>query len=67
MDTVRESICCQEIEKIKDLLVGERPLVCITDHPEFPNACLSRTVLTIAFHGYSHHYGSSDIPIDENR
>ena len=31
-------LSCQEIEKIKDLLVGERPLVCITDHPEFPNA-----------------------------
>jgi len=43
---------------------AEGPPVCITDHP---SACLSRTVLTIAFHGYSHHYGSSDIPIDDNR
>ena len=41
--------------------------VCITTHPEFSNACLSRTVLTIAFHGYVHRYGSSDIPSDENR
>ena len=67
MGTLRESICCQEIDQIKGLLTGEPPPVCITGHPEFSNACLSRTVLTIAFHGYSHHYGISDLPSDENR
>ena len=67
MGTVQESVCCKEIEKIQNLLVGEPPPVCITVHPEFGNACLSRTVLTIAFHGYQHHYGTSDVPSDDSR
>ena len=67
MDTLRESVCCQEIDKIKHLLVDEPPPTCIIDHPEFYNVCLNRTILTVALHGYSHHYGSSDVPPDENR
>ena len=54
MDTARESICCKEIDKIQNLLVGDPSLTCITTHPEFPNACLSRTVLTIVMpHEYT--------------
>jgi len=59
--------CCKEIEEIQNLLVGDPLPTCITVHPEFANTCLSRTVLTIAFHGYRHHYGTSDVPSDENR
>jgi len=47
---------CQEIEQILDC---DSPLNCVTMQLDFPNACLSRIVLTIAFHGYGHHYGSS--------
>ena len=53
MDTARESICCKEIDKIQSLLVRDLSLTCITTHPEFPNACLSRMVLTIARHEYT--------------
>ena len=67
MPTARESVCCQEIDKIKDLLVGGLVPQCITLHMEFPNACLSRVVLLIASHGHRHHYGTDDIPADENR
>ena len=70
MDTSRELICYKEIEQIQSipwLSDGDSSPVCITMHPEFSNTCLSRTVLTIAFHGYVHCYGSSDIPSDENR
>ena len=48
MDTARESICCKKIDKIQSLLVGDPSSTCITMHIEFPIACLSRTVLTIA-------------------
>ena len=67
MDTARESICCKDIDKIDSLLVGDPPPTCITMHPEFSNACLSRMVLTIAWHGYRHHYGTRAVPSDENR
>ena len=67
MDTERESVCCKEIDKISDPLVGAPPSSCIAVHPEFANACLNRTVLNIAFHAYRHHYGISDVPSNENR
>ena len=60
-------VCCQEIDKIKALLVGDPIPACITHHPEFSSACLCRTVLTIAGHGHRHRYGTSSIPTDENR
>jgi len=34
---------------------------------KFANICLNRTALKIVFHGYQHHYGTSDVPSDENR
>ena len=61
----RESVCCQEIDKIKDLLVGDPVPLCITLHMEFPNACLSRVVLLIVSHSHRHHYGTDDILADE--
>jgi len=47
-------------------LVGD-PVPQCTLHMQFPNACLSRIVLLIASHGHRHHYGSDDIPADENK
>ncbi|XP_065899014.1 uncharacterized protein [Dysidea avara] len=67
MPTARESVCCQEIDEIKGLLVGDPVPVCITQHMDFANACLCRVVLLIASHGHRHHYGTSDIPAEENR
>ena len=67
MPTARECVCCQEIDKIKVLLVGDPTPVCITQHPEFSSACLCRTVLTIAYHSHQHRYGTSSMPTDENR
>ena len=61
MDTAHKSICCKDIDKIDSLLVGDPPPTCITTHAEFSNACLSRTVLTIAWHGYRHNYGTRDV------
>ena len=52
MDTAQESICCKQIDKIQSLLVGDPSPTCITIHSEFLNACLSRTVLTIAWREY---------------
>jgi len=67
MPTARESVCCQEIDKIKGRLVGDSVPQCITLHMEFPNAYLSRVVLLITSHGHRHHYGIDDILADENR
>ena len=53
MDTAQESICYKEISKIQSLPVGDPSPTCITTHPEFPNTCLSRMVLTIAMHEYT--------------
>ena len=52
MPTARESICCQEIEQMKALLVDDPAPACITLHGEFSSACLCRTVLTIAYHSH---------------
>jgi len=67
MPKARKSVCCQEIDKIKDLLVGDPVSQSNTLHMEFPNACLSRVVLLIASYDHRHHYGTDDIPADENR
>ena len=52
---------------MKALLVGDPIPACITQRPAFTNACLDTVVLTIAYHGHQHRYGTSDIPVDENR
>ena len=67
MPTVKKCVCCQEIDKIKVLLVGDPVPACITQHLEFSSVFLCRTVLTIAGHGHQHRYGTSSIPTDENR
>ena len=67
MPTPRESVCCQKIDEMKALLVGDPVPACITQRPAFTKACLDTVVLTIAYHGHRHRYGTSDIPADENR
>ena len=52
---------------MKALLVGNPVPASITHHLAFTNACLDTVVLTIAYHGHRHHYGTSDIPANENR
>ena len=70
MSTQRESVCCHNIEEMKSLIDGShiemRPS-CITQHADFNNVCLCRAVLTLSLYGHRHHYGSADVPADENR
>ena len=70
MSTQRESICCHDIEETKSLIddshIEMRPS-CITQHADFSNVCLCRAVLTVSLHGHRYHYGSADVPTDENR
>ena len=51
---------------LANLVLDARP-PCITEHPDFSNVCLCRAVLTVSIHSHTYHYGSSDIPMDENR
>ena len=67
MPMARESICCQEIDNIRALLVDDPVPACITQHLDFQSACLCRAVLTIAYLLHRFRYGMGDIPTDENR
>ena len=66
MSTACKSICCKESKELAALLVGDPAPTCITQHLEFHNACLCRTVLIIALHSHRHHHGESDVPTDEH-
>ena len=67
MPTQRESIFCNEIDNIRaDPTLHTYP-PCITEHRDFANVCLCRAVLTVSLHGHRFHYGTSDVPTDENR
>ena len=67
MSISRESVCCQEIDKMKALFVGDPLPACVTQHPAFTSACLCTVVLTIAYHSHRHRYTTDDISADENR
>ena len=70
MDTAWESICCEEIDKIQSLLVGDPSPTYITTYPEFPNTCLNRalhgmdtdTIMTTEA-GMCLYYRYSNLPI----
>jgi len=50
MTMQRESVCCNELEQIKGLLedsILEVHPTCITQHTDFNNVCLCRSVLTV--------------------
>ena len=68
MNSEKESICCQEIAEMVQLLdEGDVCPECITDHQDFSNICLCRAVLTVALYSHRHRYGTGDIPTDANR
>ena len=52
---------------MKVLLVGDLVPACVVQHPAFTSAYLCIVILTIAYHSHRHHYGTDDIPADENR
>ena len=71
MLTAQESVCCQEVDKVRDLLVGD-PARSIqpwfaSRFTDFAKACLCRVILSIASHCHRHHYGTDDMPANENR
>ena len=68
MNSEKESICCQEIAEMVQLLdEGDVRPECITEHQDFSNICLCRAVLTVALYSHRHRYGTGDIPTDANR
>lgn len=45
LPTIRENLCCKEMEQIKDKIDG---LTCIIANPDFPTVCLNPVVLRTA-------------------
>ena len=64
MPTIRESVCCKEIEqtsaKLNDLDVDTR-VDCITLHPGFGGVCLDPWVLETACYAVQQTYGRNHI------
>ncbi len=58
MPTVEESICCEEIEKVKEKMELET-VCCITSHPGFQSVCLDVWVLQTAYYSLRQHYGNN--------
>ena len=56
MDTVKESICCKEIQQMAKLMEDEG-VSCIVDHPRFRSGCLDEWTLHIAYLGYRQQHG----------
>lgn len=40
---------------------------CVTQHADFSNVCLCRTVLTVSLYAHQHRYEDVEVPADENR
>lgn len=60
MPLMTECVCCQEIDKVKDLFDNEQyggtSYKCIAEHPGFSPACLNIYVLQIAYLQYKQQY-----------
>lgn len=57
MPSETESLCCQEITEIRDML-GEYPDdQCITTTQGFQSVCLDVQVLRTAYYAYRQHHG----------
>ena len=66
MQTDAECICCQEIDKMKEMLIelqldkgysdNDTPK-CITQHEGFNPVCTNVYVLDTAYYGYKNQYG----------
>ena len=66
MDTARECLCCQELEKMIDKMSeNDTEVNCITNHEGFEAVCLNWWVLQTAYFVYRERYGSDDRPIHE--
>lgn len=66
MPTVKESVCCKEVEKVikkMDEFKENDNLKCITEHPGFKTVCLDKDVLDTAYYQYSVQY---DIEMSAN-
>ena len=64
MPTVRESVCCREIQeciyKLEELDL-DASVVCITQHPGFNSVCLDPWVLETATNAVCQSYGSAHV------
>ena len=61
MPTVRESICCCEIERVElKMNESENSVCCITEHEGFSSVCLNVWVLQTAYCSYRYHYGDAE-------
>ena len=63
MPTVRESICCKEVDRVvlkmdryADEADEEASLDCVTEHPGFGTVCLDVYVLETAYYQYRQQY-----------
>ena len=59
MPTIRECICCCEVERVMMKKEESGDVVnCITDHDGFHSVCLDVWVLQTAYFSYRQHYGA---------
>lgn len=66
MPTVKESVCCKEVEKVvkkMDEYKENDNLKCITEHLGFRSVCLDKHVLDVAYDQYRQQY---DIEMSAN-
>ena len=58
MPTVRECLCCKEVDRITDIMTeGVTHAQCICEHPGCHPVCLDRYVLQVAYYKYRQQYG----------
>ena len=56
--TVRECLCCKEVDKITDIMTeGVTHAQCICEQSGFHPVCLDRYVLQVAYYQYRQQYG----------
>ena len=56
MPTVRECLCCKEVDQISVVMQEFPDIACITDHPGFTTVCLDIYVLRTAYYSFRQHY-----------
>ena len=60
MPTIKECICCREVQKVLDKIyeADDSQVKCITLHPGFAVVCLNIWVLQTAYLQYRQQYGN---------